>query len=329
MIELSQVGNGLLQRSWGGDTLNTAVYLARLGVAVDYVTALGTDPLSDEMVAAWQAEGVGTGRVVRVPGRLPGLYLIGTDAAGQRRFDYWRDSAPARLLFDLPDTGEIVAALAGYDLVYLSGISLALYGEAGRERLLGALDQTRARGGRVAFDTNFRPRLWPDRALARAAYRLALRRADTIMASIEDLDQLLERGQTPGLDAGAKLRRSGQGSDPIHDQLLGSGGLAVDSDAEIVLKLAEPAVRIFHRGTELTVPAPPIENVVDTTAAGDSFAAAYLAARLAGADLETAARCGHSLAGSVVQHRGAIIPRSAMPEGCRMSAKPAGAGKTP
>jgi 2-dehydro-3-deoxygluconokinase len=330
MIELAEVGSGLLQRSWGGDTLNTAVYLARLGVAVDYVTALGDDPLSDEMVAAWQAEGVGTARVVRVPGRLPGLYLISTDAAGQRRFHYWRDSAPARLLFDLPETGAIVGALAGYDLVYVSGISLALYGEAGRERLFGALDAVRARGGRIVFDSNFRARLWPDRAQARAAYRAALKRADTIMASTEDLDQLFDRGQTPGPDAGVEPLGSGEGSDPVYNQLLGSGGLAelptADSEVEVVLKLAEPGVRIFHRGTELTVPAPPVANVIDTTAAGDSFAAAYLAARFAGADLETAARCGHSLAGAVVQHRGAIIPRSAMPADCRAPGKQARGG---
>ena len=84
MIELSPAAGGLLSRSYGGDTLNTAVYLARLGVAVDYVTALGDDPWSDEMLGAWQAEGVGTDLVVRVPGRLPGLYLISTDDDGQR-----------------------------------------------------------------------------------------------------------------------------------------------------------------------------------------------------------------------------------------------------
>jgi 2-dehydro-3-deoxygluconokinase len=298
MIELSQAGNGLLQRGWGGDTLNTAVYLARLGVAVDYVTALGDDPLSDEMLSAWRAEGVGTDRVVRVPGRLPGLYLITTDASGQRRFDYWRDSAPARLLFDLPETEEIVAALADYGLVYVSGISLALYGEAGAKRLLTALDTTRARGGRVAFDTNFRARLWPDRALARAAYRAALKRADIVLASTEDLDQLFGSGGHAELPTAA-------------------------FEVEVVLKLAEPGVRLFHRGAVIDVPAPPVANVVDTTAAGDSFAAAYLAARLAGAEMETAARCGHCLAGAVVQHRGAIIPRPAMPEGCRVSPRQA------
>ena len=117
MIELSQASGALLSRSYGGDTLNTAVYLARLGVCIDYVTALGDDPWSEEMVRAWEAEGVGTGRVVRVPGRLPGLYVISTDAAGQRSFHYWRDNAPARLLFDLPETPAIARALAEYDAV--------------------------------------------------------------------------------------------------------------------------------------------------------------------------------------------------------------------
>jgi 2-dehydro-3-deoxygluconokinase len=297
MIELSQAGGGLLARGWGGDTLNTAVYLARLGVAVDYVTALGDDPWSDEMVEAWRAEGVGTGLVVRVPGRVPGLYLISTDEEGQRRFHYWRDSAPARQMFDLPQTDGIVAALPGYDVVYVSGISLSLYGEAGRERLFSALDAARARGRRLVFDTNFRTRLWPDRTLAQAAYRAALRRADTVMASTEDLAQLFG-------DAGLAQLPTG------------------DPTREILLRLADPGVRILHDGKDVTVPAPPVENVVDTTAAGDSFAAAYLAARLAGADPVTAARCGHCLAGVVVQYRGAIVPREAMPEDCRVPAKP-------
>src|SRR5436190_19855198 len=94
MIELKQAQGteaGLLSRGYGGDTLNTAVYLARLGVAVDYVTALGDDPLSGEMLAGWRDEGVGTGLVPRLPGRLPGPYLIRTDPGGELRFLYQRD----------------------------------------------------------------------------------------------------------------------------------------------------------------------------------------------------------------------------------------------
>src|SRR6476661_6126347 len=86
MIELKQTERGLFSRGFGGDTLNTAVYLARLGVAADYITALGDDSLSDEMVAGWAAEGVGTKPVLRLPGKLPGLYMIETDAKGERRF---------------------------------------------------------------------------------------------------------------------------------------------------------------------------------------------------------------------------------------------------
>lgn len=297
MIELSEAPGGPLSRSYGGDTLNTAVYLARLGVAVDYVTALGDDPWSDEMLSSWRAESVGTGLVVRVPGRLPGLYLISTDAAGQRRFSYWRDSSPARLLFELPQTPALAASLAEYDLIYLSGVTLSLYGEPGRTRLFEALDLSRARGGRVAFDTNFRTRGWPDRALAQAAFRAALARADIVLASTEDLELLF------GGDGSSEL--------PVSNPQI-----------EVVLKLAEPAVRIFHGGKQETIAGEPASDAVDTTAAGDSFAAAYLAARLAGAEPAAAARSGHRLAGAVVRHRGAIIPRSAMPAGMMPTARP-------
>lgn len=288
MIELKETADGRLARGYGGDTLNTAVYLARLGASVDYVTALGDDAWSDEMVADWQTEGVGTGLVTRLPGRLPGLYVIQTDARGERRFSYWRDNAAARLLFDLPETPAIAEALLGYDLLYLSGITLSLYNEAGRGRLLETLDRARQHGARVAFDTNFRPRGWPDRSAAQVAYRRAFDRAAIVFASTEDLDLLF------GPDAEAEL-------------------LAHAASAEVILKLAQPACRVMSAGADWLVEAEPVDQVVDTTAAGDSFAAGYLAARLTGAGPFAAARAGHRLAGTVVRYPGAIIPRTAMP----------------
>ena len=190
MIELSELSDGRLSRTYGGDTFNTAVYLARLGIAVDYVTALGDDPFSDEMLVGWRQEGVGTAHVLRLPGRLPGLYLIRRDARGERSFYYWRDRAPARELFALPETPSIIEALIGYDFLYLSGITLSLYSETGRERLFEALERTRARGGCIAFDTNFRPHGWPERTVAQAAYCRAFGYADLVLASTEDLELL-------------------------------------------------------------------------------------------------------------------------------------------
>ncbi len=84
--------------------------------------------------------------------------------------------------------------------------------------------------------------------------------------------------------------------------------------SETVLKLSEPKSIVRFEGRLHHINAEPIVGgVVDTTAAGDSFAAAYIAARLAGADPILASRAGHRLAGVVVGHPGAIIPRSAMP----------------
>ncbi|MDO8978229.1 MAG: sugar kinase [Afipia sp.] len=290
MIELSQGVGNQLTRSYGGDTLNTAIYLARLGVKADYITALGDDPFSDEMVEAWKGEGIGTAHVSRVGGKLPGLYAIRTSEAGERSFYYWRENAAARLLLDLPETGAMLAALAGYDMVYLSGITLSLYSADGRQRLIDALRRAREGSTRIAFDTNFRSQGWPVLDTARQVYRDMLAVADIVLASVDDLTPLF----------GARM----------HGELIDRMAAR-----EVVLKLATPGSVVRHDGVEDIVKAEPVSRVVDTTAAGDSFSAAYLAARLGGATPTEAARAGHRLAGVVVGHRGAIIPRGDMPSG--------------
>jgi 2-dehydro-3-deoxygluconokinase len=290
MIELSQGAENQLIRSYGGDTLNTAIYLSRLGVSVDYVTALGDDPFSDEMIAGWNGEGVGTGRVVRVKGKLPGLYAIRTNEAGERSFYYWRDNAAARMLLELPETGDLLTALSDYDMVYLSGITLSLYGADGRQRLLDALKSARKGKTRVAFDTNFRPQGWPVVDAARQVYREMFDISDIVLASTDDLTPLF----------GARMQ--GELIDRI-------------TAREVVLKLATPASVVRYDGLDTTVRAEPVGSIVDTTAAGDSFSAAYLAARLRGMTPLEAAWAGHRLAGAVICHRGAIIPRDAMPPG--------------
>ena len=280
---------GLYSRGFGGDTLNTAVYLARLDVNVDYLTALGDDGLSDEMIAAWTAEGVGTRRVVRLPGKLPGLYMIQTDAKGERQFFHWRDTSAARRLMDVAETDEILNSLMSYDIVYLSAITLSIYDEAGRQRLLAAVKRARLLGTRFVFDTNFRARGWPDLAVVRQAFGAAFEVANIVLTSTEDLLALYP----------------GEG----HAELM-----ARIPSPELVFRLGEPVSLLRFSGGSSEVRAEPMTKpVVDTTAAGDSFAAAYIAARLAGADPVEAARAGHRLASLVICYPGAIIPAYAMP----------------
>ena len=290
MIEFSRGKDGLFVRGFGGDTLNTALYLSRLGVATSYVTALGDDSLSEAMLAEWRAEGIETGEVLRIAGRLPGLYMIERDASGERSFLYWRDRAPAREFFDRADDAAL-ERLSGFDWLYLSGISLSLYGEHGRARLRELLTATRRNGGRVAFDGNYRLRGWAEAANARRAFGEILPLVDLALPTLED-EQVLFSDP----DAAACITR------------LRSEGIE-----EIIVKRGAQGCVISVAGDCIEVPPLRVVQPVDTTAAGDSFNAGYTAARLRGASPVDAARAGHRLAGAVIMAPGAVIPREAMP----------------
>lgn len=294
MIELRERPDGLLSRGFGGDTLNTAIYLARLGVGVDYFTVLGDDPFSDAMVAAWQAEGVGVENVLRVSGELPGIYLIRTDLCGERRFSYWRQAAPVRRMFALPDFSRLAAAISNYRLIYLSGITLSLFEPADRRILFELLDGARTKGARVVFDTNFRPGGWADLAVARSAYEDMLERSDLVLASVEDCALLNDEPHAPA------------------NEWIGAAQswLSKAMRRELVLRSNDLDCRLFLEGREARASGEPAPVVIDTTAAGDSFAAAYIAARLRGTAPEQSAKEGHRLARVVVAHAGAIVPRA-------------------
>ena len=290
MIELQHRADGSLQQSFGGDTLNTAVYLSRaLGdnAQVDYVTALGDDSFSDAMCQSWADEGIGLDLVQRLPGRLPGLYCIQTDANGERRFLYWRNEAAVRDCFTTPAAEPILAALPDYDVLYFSGITLAVLGAKGRERLIQTLIEARQRDARIVFDNNYRPRLWASQEEARAAYRSVLPHVDLALLTVDDEQALFHFS-----DCDAVFEAYAQIGTP-----------------EVVLKRGAEACLIRCDGEVFEVPAQKVEKVVDTTAAGDSFSAVYLARRLLGGSPVEAAQAGHLLASRVIQFPGALISK--------------------
>ncbi len=295
MVELRTQADGQLAQAFGGDTLNAAVYLRRLledgEVQVDYLTAVGDDTLSQAMRARWREEGVSDERVRVLPGRLPGLYLIQTDADGERRFLYWRGEAAARECFDGADAQPLLAALAGYQVLYLSGISLAVLTDTGRERLFAALREARATGTRLVFDNNYRPRLWAGVQAARTAYQRLLQLTDLALVTWEDDAALFGFADEAALFA----------------------QYAEWGVAEVALKRGARSCLVQDRQGRQEVDGEAVARVVDTTAAGDSFSAAYLACRLQGGAPDVAARWGHRLAATVIQHPGALIPRAAMP----------------
>ena len=298
MIELRHSDAQTLKLGFGGDTLNTAVYLARAGrdagIAVDYVSALGDDPYSDNMLAAWREEGIGTDLVARLPGRLPGLYIIRTDEHGERSFTYFRSAAAARDMLRDGRDARLAERLVGYACLYLSGITLSILDDAQRQSLMTVLDRLRAGGTQVAFDSNYRPAGWPRIDDARHWMTEALRRCDIALPTLDDEQRLLGERDT----------------DACLARLCGIGV------REIVLKLGGEGSLVWSAGASAATRVAPVTvtRIVDTTAAGDSFNAGYIYGRLSGKEPAAAAAIGNRLAAAKIQHPGAIMPRGAMPD---------------
>lgn len=282
MLELSRDGAGY-RLGYGGDTLNTAIHLARGGHDVAYLTALGRDPLSADLKARWAAEGLDTGLVLDHPARSTGLYAISTDAAGERSFTYWRDSSAARDLFALETVDAAAAEAARAALFAFSLISLAILPDDGRQRLLALAASVRANGGSVAFDGNYRPRLWRSAEEARLWRDKAIALSDIGLPTLED------------------------------EAMLGSASAEAVAEHWQGLGCAETVVKLGAAGCRLPdgrlVAPEAVLDPVDTSGAGDAFNGGYLAARLGGADVEEAARAGHALAGWCVMRGGAIPAR--------------------
>lgn len=283
MLELSQDGDGW-RMGYGGDTLNTAIHLARAGIPTAYLTALGADPFSVNLRNAWAAEGLDTALVLTDPLRSAGLYAIATDPQGERSFAYWRSDSAARQLFACEGIAAAMERAAQADLLAFSLISLAVLPPEGRDHLLRLAGTARARGAIIAFDGNYRPRLWSSPAEARTARDAAIACATIGLPTVED--EIAIGGPRDAADVAA------------HWQSLGC--------TETVIKLGGDGCLL----PDGTIIAPPERLApLDTSGAGDAFNAGYLGARLGGKPPASAAREGHRLAAWTIMRRGAIPPR--------------------
>ncbi len=285
MIEMSGGADGLYRLGYAGDTLNTAWYARALlpeSWSVDYVTALGDDRYSAEMRTFLETNRIGTAHIREVAGRRPGLYLI-HQAGGDRHFTYWRGQSAARLLAD--DKEALKAALSGADLVYFSGISMAILEPRARGRLLRAIVAARDAGAQVAFDPNVRPALWTSAKVMASAITAAAAIADIVLPTHSDEAPLF-----------------GDASPQATAERYLSGG-----PREVGVKNGGEPGYIAAAGLAQSLGPEGSPKIVDTTGAGDSFNGAYLASRLLGREPLEAAKIAHRVAGRVVGYPGALI----------------------
>jgi 2-dehydro-3-deoxygluconokinase len=289
LVELARGADGRFALSCGGDTFNTAVYLARAGLDVAFATALGDDPYSDSIVALAAAEGLSSKLMFRAPGKLPPLWLVEGGPRGERVVRYWGEDSPARELFERPDWMLVAQEMVAARLIYFSGITLSLFSNNGVGRFLALLEAARQQGAKIAFDGNFRPRGWKgDLSRTRAVFMEALKRVDIALPTFDD-EAVLWGDPSPETTV-ARLQAFGIG--------------------EIVVKNGPNSALVATAGAQQFVPVPEVMVPVDPTAAGDGFNAGYLAARLTGAAVAEAAAAAHRLAGDVIRHPGALVPRA-------------------
>ncbi len=284
MLELSARPDGAWDLGYAGDTFNTLWAIRALtGLACDYVSAFGDDPFSAKQIAFLAEAGIGVGSSPVIAGARPGLYAI-TLTGAERSFTYWRSDSAAKQLASEPD--QLAKSIGNRALVYFSGITLAILSPKARETLLAAVVEAREAGSLVAFDPNYRPRLWSSPGDARAAIDAAVAVCDIALPTFPD-EQMLY-GDASREATADRLARAGV--------------------REIVVKDgADPCLVMTAEGRS-TVPAVHVANPVDTTGAGDSFNGGYLAARLLGQSPVEAARTAHRVAAAVVQVRGALAP---------------------
>ncbi len=292
MVELARFPDGGWRTAYGGDALNTAVHLARMGCDTAFLSALGPDPLSAHLREAWRAEGLDVAHVLHHPTRPVGIYAIETAADGERSFAYWRSASAARDMFGLPEMAAAIEALRGVDLLYLSLITLAILPVEARRKLFRLCRDVRSRGGLVAFDSNYRPALWGNVAKAHEAVRQMAALTDIALPTLDD----------------ERLLFGDRSTEAVVDRWQGWGV------GEVVVKLGAEGCVVAHGAERIDVPACFVPVPVDTSGAGDAFNAGYLAARASG-DFAAAAGAGHRLAAWVVARRGALPAQEAVSTG--------------
>lgn len=289
MVELRRDTNGVIAQSFAGDVYNAGVYLKRTcpTINVQLASQVGTDLLSEQMLSAFNNEEIDSSLVLQDPERMPGLYWVNTDTSGERSFLYWRESAAARWQIENYDDAY-VAQLKQADIFFFSGISIAILQPEHRERFWQVVRELKESGVKIAFDPNYRPKLWQSVEDTKAQYDIAFSLSDIALPGVEDFDMLYGLSDFDAVEA----------------------FLAPYNINEQVIKDGPNGVVVIEDNTRTFISITPVENVVDTTSAGDSFNGAYLGSRMTGGTIETAVASAAKMAGIVIQHPGAIIPKS-------------------
>lgn len=260
-----------------GAEFNVAAHLAALGCDVEWMSALGDDPLAGIILDEARCRKVGTDLVAVDPVRPTGLYLKSSEPEGTRMLYYRKGSAASE--FDL--VGAMGVGAAAPKVVHTTGITPALSATA-LSSVEALLDGKVFGEAMVSFDVNHRPALWGDRDAAEVLLDIA-QRSDIVFVGRDEAEEVW------GVATAGEIR----------ELIDGPAYLVVKDGAECAVEFAGDCV--------FSCPAPTVD-VLEPVGAGDAFAAGWLAGYVNGADVEKRLKLGHFMASQALQHTGDIFP---------------------
>lgn len=263
-----------------GAEFNVAAHLAGLGCEVQWVSALGKDPLADIILDEADRRGVGTSYVTVDPGHPTGIYLKSSEADGTRMLYYRKGSAAAA--FELSE--GMLDVPASPSIVHTTGITPALSPVA-RNNIEELLEGKVFKGCKVSFDVNYRPALWGDVSAPDVLLSVA-QRSDIVFVGRDEAETVW------GTSTADEIRR------------------LIDQPRHLVVKDgAEKAIE-FDGGAAVECSAPSVD-VLEPVGAGDAFAAGWLAGYQGRLPSMSRLRLGHFMASQALQHHGDIFPPAA------------------
>ncbi len=288
MIELSAIAHNQYQSAFAGDTLNTLYYLAQHSDC-SYMTVIGQDQRSEAFKSFLIQNKIKTDYVVSHPEKQMGLYLIDNDASGERYFSYYRNDSAAKTLMTFW-SNITIEQLCQFDVIYLSGITLAILGENDAIQLINHLERYQHQGGQIFFDNNYRSKLWCNPKQAHKLFQTIHQLASVIFVTYADEQDCY---QDSNIEACYRRYQA--------------------YAALTVIKDGPNPVSVIHNNSIQQYPSLKVKKVIDTTGAGDAFNAGFIAGYLSGHNIEKACQQACLLASKVIQHQGALIKLPHLP----------------
>ena len=293
MVEFGSAGEpGLYRQKFAGDVFNTAIYIKRCvkdATKVQFLSAVGNDSLSDQMISLMDDESVDSSLLYRSSSAQMGLYLIKVDDEGERSFTYWRDTSAAKQVVELLKNDGGSSRLADSDIFFFSGISIAILSPQDRTQLWHYISELKAGGTKIVFDPNYRPTLWTSLDETRTSYAHAFSLADVALPGVDDHMVLYDAKNAEDV----------------------AGFIEQFAISEIIIKNGAAGMLVSVNGERTYIDVDPVKTVVDTTSAGDAFNGGYLSARIIGRSVQQAAVFASKVSACVIQHKGAIVSKEA------------------